>query len=817
LEKTYQDLLEHAPVACLNLIVLHDSSIKIGHVNRRFNELFGSKDDFMKSEFFIAQLLPHIDQASRTPHENMHTIITCQGKTYQTMVRASSNGFLVYIDDTAFTKQEGYVYASYHLLIDGFVFLIKDMRIIDVLVKDDMSLFKPKNELIGHSIDEVFYPDHAKQFRNAIDRVIETKQKIVVDYRSPVSDDYYRATLQADEPYVIMSVKDITKDRLALEQKRKEQERYIELGKHARTYAFEVDLNGKYTYVDENVFDILGYQASEVIDKRYFYDSLAPEIRENIKELAFSFFEEHDTIKNMINENIRKDGRRIILSTNAYPVFDKLGSLVGYRGSDQDITDEVEIRRQIEKMRLVYQTLSAHTPIGIVIADQSGRVTYANRYFFELTEEKRERFLGRDLMNINNYDIRALVKKTLRGERGVFEGGLRKSDHTIINIRISATPILDRDKRVNGGIAIVEDVTKELANRKRIKELTVKDSLTTALKRTTLHAFMEVEEHQREAYGIIVCDINGLRHFNNALGLAYGDSILKDVANLLVETIDTDGMVFRTGGDTFSIITYRHTKEHIEAHIHQIIERIRTTKDEKNRYFISFGYSIKNREKSFDKAMAEAEDMMVQNKVLDGSTTNREIIDLLLETLYQKSSRELDHSKRVSELAQGIALNLGLSERDVKRIKLAGLLHDLGKVSLDISLLNKDEEPNEAEWLEIKRHPDYGYRILHEVQGYEKIAKIVHEHHERFDGKGYPSGLQGHEISLGARIVMVADSYDAMVSSRPYRKALTSREAIEEIVRCKYTMYDPKVVDAFLAYMASDKEKSQFQEEDHEK
>lgn len=807
LEKRYEELLQHAPVACLTLVIDREASFRAESVNHRFKDLFGSKEDFLKSEFFTVHLLPHIDQASRTPHENIHTIIACQGKTYQTMVRADSNGFLIYIDDTAFTKKEGYVYASYHLLIDGFVFLIRDMRIIDVLINESTHLFKPKNELIGHSVDEVFRPEHAKRFRDAIVRVIDTNEKVVVDYRSPVSDAYYRATLQSDPPYVVMSFKDITEDKLALEQKRKEKERYIELGKHARTYAFEIDLSGKYTYVDENISDILGYQAFEVIDTRYFYDSLAPEIRENIKELAFSAFEQQDTIRNLINENVRKDGRRIILSTNAYPILDGNGALIGYRGSDQDITDEVEVRRQIEKMRLVYQTLSAHTPIGIVICDQSARITYANRYLFELTEQKKEDFIGLDLLTMKNYDVRALVKKTLRGHKGVFEGGLLRSDQSVINIRISATPILDRDNRVSGGIGIIEDVTKEVANRKRIKELTVKDSLTQALKRTTLHAFMENEEHRNEAYGIIVCDINGLRHFNNALGLSYGDSILKSVAKLLVETIDTDGMVFRTGGDTFTIITYRHTKEQVEAHINRIIERIRADKDEKNRYFISFGYSLKNRDKSFDKAMEEAEDIMVQNKVLDGSTTNREIIDVLMETLYQKSPRELNHSKRVSEIAKGIAKTLGLSGRDVKRIKLAGLLHDLGKVSLDISLLNKLEKPNEAEWLEIKRHPDYGYRILRDVQGYEEIARIVHEHHERFDGKGYPKGLQGNEISLGARIVMVADSYDAMVSGRPYRKALSSREAIDEIASCKHTMYDPKVVEAFLSYMASDEEK----------
>ncbi|MFP4187534.1 MAG: HD domain-containing phosphohydrolase, partial [Acholeplasmataceae bacterium] len=463
----------------------------------------------------------------------------------------------------------------------------------------------------------------------------------------------------------------------------------------------------------------------------------------------------------------------------------------------------VETKRQFEKTRLIYEALSAHTAVGIIIIDRTGRVTYANRYFFELTGENRANLIGRDLLSINSYDVRSLVKKVLRGQKGNFEGEIRKSEQEISRIQASATPILDRQNRVSGGIGFVEDVTKEVANRKRIKELTFRDALTETLNRMALHAFMEDEAHQREVYGIVVCDINGLRHFNKALGLAYGDAILKDFAKLLVEAIAPDGTVFRTGGDTFTILTYRHATEHIEAYIERIIDRIRANKEEKKRYFVSFGYSIKDREHSFEKAMDKAEEMMVRNKVLDGSTTNREIIDSLLKTLYQKSPRELAHSERVAEIAQGIALNLGLSERDAKRIRLAGLLHDLGKVSLDSRLLNKDEEPDEAEWLEIRRHPHYGYRILSDIHGYEEIAKIVHEHHERYDGKGYPNGLKGSEISLGARIVMVADSYDAMTTKRPYKRTLTSHEACREITRNKSAMYDPEVVDAFLSYMAA--------------
>ena len=154
------------------------------------------------------------------------------------------------------------------------------------------------------------------------------------------------------------------------------------------------------------------------------------------------------------------------------------------------------------------------------------------------------------------------------------------------------------------------------------------------------------------------------------------------------------------------------------------------------------------------------------------------------------------HSERVGELAARIARRLGSDESQIELTRLAASLHDLGKLAIPEEILRKPSELNESERLVLQRHPQIGYRML-ESLGVEPIAEWVLHHHERWDGDGYPDRLRGEEIPLGARIIFVADAYDAMTSERVYRKPLSPREALEELERCSGSQFDPQIVEAF--------------------
>jgi HD-GYP domain-containing protein (c-di-GMP phosphodiesterase class II) len=158
-----------------------------------------------------------------------------------------------------------------------------------------------------------------------------------------------------------------------------------------------------------------------------------------------------------------------------------------------------------------------------------------------------------------------------------------------------------------------------------------------------------------------------------------------------------------------------------------------------------------------------------------------------------------DHSERVKNFSLGIGERLNLSSQNLVELEFGSILHDIGKIRIPGSVLNKKERLNEEEYTLIKKHPLIGYKILKKVNFLHNSQRIVLEHHERIDGKGYPYGLKGEEINLLARIVCVADAYDAMTSSRAYRVApLPKEKAINEMYINKGTQFDPIIVDALL-------------------
>lgn len=171
-----------------------------------------------------------------------------------------------------------------------------------------------------------------------------------------------------------------------------------------------------------------------------------------------------------------------------------------------------------------------------------------------------------------------------------------------------------------------------------------------------------------------------------------------------------------------------------------------------------------------------------------------EMVDALSAALDAKNSYMCGHSERVAELALRLATHMGLSPAEQNRIHIGAHLHDIGKIGIPDAILNKQGKLTDEEFAIIRQHPAIGDNIVGKLRVFHSVADIVRHHHERFDGKGYPDGLRGHDISLGARIVAVADAFDAMTTARAYRKAFTLGQAIAETRRCQGTQFDPEIV-----------------------
>ena len=169
----------------------------------------------------------------------------------------------------------------------------------------------------------------------------------------------------------------------------------------------------------------------------------------------------------------------------------------------------------------------------------------------------------------------------------------------------------------------------------------------------------------------------------------------------------------------------------------------------------------------------------------------------IIEALDAKDSFTLGRSRRVTFYSLKIAKALGLSEKEVSQIELAGLLHDIGMIGVSDDILNKTEPLTEEEFQAVKEHVNHGVKILTDIKQLKDVVEIIKYHHERYDGSGYPLGLVGEDIPIGARIIALGDTYDSMISSRAYRVALKPQEALEKIKTLSYSQFDPKVVEAF--------------------
>jgi putative nucleotidyltransferase with HDIG domain len=180
-----------------------------------------------------------------------------------------------------------------------------------------------------------------------------------------------------------------------------------------------------------------------------------------------------------------------------------------------------------------------------------------------------------------------------------------------------------------------------------------------------------------------------------------------------------------------------------------------------------------------------------------------ETIRSLAAAIDAKDSYTHGHSRRVTDLSVGIALEMGLARSEVDTIRHASLLHDVGKIGISEQILLKPGRLTDDEFETIKSHPHIGAGILNSIEFLKNVCEIIKHHHERFDGKGYPSGLANASIPLGSRIICVADSFDAITSCRPYRKPLTFDEATDEVKRCAGSQFDPLVVEAFIKLRTS--------------
>ncbi|HEX9058603.1 MAG TPA: HD domain-containing phosphohydrolase [Clostridia bacterium] len=372
---------------------------------------------------------------------------------------------------------------------------------------------------------------------------------------------------------------------------------------------------------------------------------------------------------------------------------------------------------------------------------------------------------------------------------------------------------------------------KQEKHRREMQKIAITDDLTGVFNQKHFHSNLNDEfknlSKAGSSIGLIIIDIDNFRMYNDLYGMDFGDTILKNTAAILKKIVNKNDRIYRFGGDEFAILTINTSSEALEAKAKKIYQKYEELK--KDFYIDSSAgkvtFSIGSSEypgisKSKEELISHANMALYQAKNMGEDKVHfyRDIIlhieknvmpdqqmigafKGLLSTIVAKDKYTFGHCERVSTYAVMICEAIGMELEEIQTIKQASLLHDIGKIELPKWVLNKAGHLTSEEFRSIRQHPVNSAYILEPLSGIANLIDYVKHHHERYDGSGYPDGIKGENISLGARIIGIADSFDAMVSDRPYRKGMPIEDAFREIEKCSGSQFDPNVAKVFINAM----------------
>lgn len=473
-----------------------------------------------------------------------------------------------------------------------------------------------------------------------------------------------------------------------------------------------------------------------------------------------------------------------------------------------DITQRKLAEEAIKISEYNFRNIFESSSDAIFIIDENKVIDCNTATIFLLGYQSKDSILGKspsDLSprkqpngELSSEKIFDIYNYSIMNGKYRFEWWHQRPDGSLIPVEIIITSIILNGKKVFHFLC--RDISERKQMEQKLEYLSYHDQLTGLYNRRFFEqelSRLDVEESLPMT--IAMADINGLKLINDSFGHAVGDECLRKVADVITKGCRAKDIVCRLAGDEFVIISPNTNNSEVE----RIVENIKLLALKEKvglvDVSISFGYETKrNKEDLMLDVLKKAEDYMYRKKLYESPSMRGKTIHAIITTLHEKNSREEQHSRRVSELCESMGNALGLPEDAVRELKIVGLLHDIGKIGIEESILNKNGKLTNEEWEEVKKHPEIGYRILSTVNDFSEMAEYVLAHHERWDGKGYPKGLKGQEIPLQARIITIADAYDAMISERSYRNPLTKEAAIQELKSNVGLQFNPEYVEVFI-------------------
>ena len=627
----------------------------------------------------------------------------------------------------------------------------------------------------------------------------------------------------------------------------------------------ELDTSMNIVRFNKGCEEVTGYLRHEVMGKNWLELFIPERLKDVVRNVLEHIKRDSGIIPHHFESPIltKKGRERIIFWSNAN-LKDDDGKVISMIAIGEDITERKRIQQTIVDAEEKFRDFIENVPVHVGVIDESGKFVAWNKHSEEMFGYTKEEAVNK----ISPSDIHETPEEACQAMEIAARDGLFDKELNLVaknGVKVPARLVVfpkKKDGKITGFCGFAEDISKQkkaedelTLTMKKLDNIALKDSLTGLF---NSHYIMErlASEFERSKRSLVplsllLIDLDYFKTINDTHGFEVGDMVLVQIAKILKFTLRLNDVIARWSGEEFMIILPEVDREYAIY----VAERIQSAFKNKSfgddkraiKLTLSIGMVSYPEDPLFNsKEMIDAveksvfavkaaggngigsylegllkdkdKSQSVDNKVrlLDalkkrmsffagkGEDSATEAIYSLAKSLELKDHTTRKHADETIHYAVKLAQKLGMNDKDIEDVRRAAILHDIGKLGIPDEILLKPGSLTKEEYDVVKKHPDIAADIMSVVDFLKNSIAYVLYHHERFDGNGYPKGLKGQDIPLGARIISVVDVFEALTSDRPYHKAIAKDEALQVLRDNSGSQFDPTVVNNFIEVFKSE-------------